>query len=186
MKFIGIDPGASGGIAAICDDTIESIPMPDTELGVWEWLSTRIDPTTDIAVIEQVWGYMPGEKKVGKDGREYQEGASSGSAMFSFGQSYGALRMALTAVGLREGVSWFAVVPRTWQGILDISPRSRKTGETKSQFKARMRDHAESLCCTLTPTRPNRITLKTCDAILLAFYCKQMYAGKSTGRSLWE
>ena len=36
--YIGIDPGASGGLVALFSSgEIEAVPMPDTEREVWNW-----------------------------------------------------------------------------------------------------------------------------------------------------
>jgi hypothetical protein len=196
-RYFGIDPGGSGGIACIEEDgSLAVIPMPATESYLWEVVSQCIG-VSDFAVIEEVSGYMPKGKKIAKDGSQYQEGVAPGSTMFTFGQSYGALRMALTACGLVECESWFTVRPQAWQKWLreylrdlpsghpaygtTLLPRDTRGGESSSRWKGRLKSVAESLF----PGYYDRITLKTADAILLALYCKGTYSKMSTGRTLW-
>ena len=201
-RYFGVDPGGSGGIASISDvedgKYLEFIQMPDNERTIWECLSNTIDPKTDIAVIEEVSGYMPGKKSIAADGHEYQKGVAPGSTMFTFGQSYGALRMAMIASGLVESETWFTVRPQEWQKWVrvylqslpeshhaygtSLLPRDTRGSESVSRWKSRLK----SVAVSLFPEYRDRITLKTADAILLAMYCKHNYSGVSSGKSLWD
>ncbi len=165
--FLGLDPGASGGMAALLPDeptargsTLGSVrftSMPDTEQGVWEWVqSYKVLPSqwTDPvhAIIEQVQGY------IGKE--------QPGSAAFKFGQSYGSLRMALTAAG----IPFDAATPQVWQRALDISPR--KKSEDRTAWKNRLKLIAELWYPRLV------VTLATADALLIARYCRIVHESK--------
>jgi hypothetical protein len=154
--YIGIDPGASGGLASVlsCGSVvIES--MPPTEQDVWEWFRSQrsFGPSiTTFACIEQVGGFIAGN-------------ASPGSAMFKFGMSYGSLRMALVAAE----IPFEAVTPQRWQKALGVVKRARD--ESKSDFKNRLKARAQQLFPR------EKITLATADALLIAEYCRRFREG---------
>lgn len=173
MLFLGIDPGAGGGLCALRGGTTEASvvdlrAMPETELEIWSWIIRWWRESHAAggvyAIIEQVGGYVHRS-----DDPDSKIGGQPGSAMFKFGWSYGGLRMALVAAGLREGETWRAVVPQTWQKGLKISPRSKTEGEKRNQFKGRLKAEAADLFPDV------KVTLKTCDALLLAEYCRRHY-----------
>jgi hypothetical protein len=157
--YLGLDPGDSGGLAALylppeegTASIVSAVPMPDTEEGVLEWIR-RWSPAGTLAVLEKVGGYMTPQKKEG-DGF-----VAGSSAMFNFGWSYGGLRMALAAAGIR----FSEVRPQDWQRKLGIPARGRQ--EKKTGFKNRLKRVAEGLY----PQRT--MTLAISDAVLLAEYC---------------
>jgi hypothetical protein len=154
--YLGIDPGASGGIAAQYLGAVSCIPMPKTEADVWNFISSFQHCST-VAVVERVGGYIQGN-------------ATPGSAMFNFGVSYGGLRMALIAAGIR----FEDVPPQKWQKTLGIAPRKSakkdaKTGESKTVFKNRLKAKAQQLF------PEQKVTLATADALLLLEYCTRIY-----------
>jgi len=154
--YIGIDPGAQGGMAALLDGgAVCFTSMPKDEAGIWRWVrSFEPDGDRDVrAVIEQVQGYI-GE-------------GQPGSSMFKFGQGYGTLRMALVAAG----IPFEAVTPRVWQSALSIPPR--KKSENRGQWKQRLKTEAEIRYPRLL------VTLAVADALLLAEYCKMMHSDSS-------
>lgn len=157
--YVGIDPGKSGGLVLLSPGNVEAVSMPQTERDIWEWFDELPQPPTSVsAVIEKVGGYLG-------EGSE-----APGSAMFNFGWGYGGLRMALVAAG----VPFEEIAPRTWQKALKISPRKkagRKFTESKSQWKQRLRAHAQQLF----PSQ--KVTLATADAMLIALYCKRQHEG---------
>lgn len=143
--FLGIDPGASGGIARILENeegtTVEAWPIPKTERDIWERLQA-IAPFGGVhtfAVIERVHSSP-------------QMGVVSS---FSFGRNYGMLRMAL--VGL--SIPFEEATPQRWQKHLGCL-----TGGDKRISKQR----AQSLYPGI------RVTNLTADALLLATYAKRM------------
>lgn len=153
VSIIGIDPGASGGIALLqpmhgSPNSVQSTGMPDTERDIWEWLRTSLS-SVNFAVIEQVSGYI-GEKQ-------------PGSAMFKFGMSYGMLRGFLIAAG----VQFEQATPQKWQKALGIT--SRKKEETKTQWKNRLKASAQQIFPDL------KITLATADALLIAEYARRRW-----------
>jgi Holliday junction resolvasome RuvABC endonuclease subunit len=99
--YIGIDPGGSGGLAAIdgSGDLIRAIRMPEVESEILEFLrDMRTGNATAVASLEFVRA-MP------------KQGVTS---VFTFGRNYGGLRMALAATG----IPFDEPVPRKWQAAL--------------------------------------------------------------------
>lgn len=79
--------------------------------------------------------------------------------MFKFGASTGGLRMALIA----SGVIFDEIPPKQWQKFVGVIGTK---GETKTQFKNRLKAKAQQLF------PEQRVTLATADALLIAYYCK--------------
>ena len=152
--YLGIDPGASGGVALVGDTAPILYPMPKTENDVWGLISAMKDLGSTFAYIEKVGGYIGG---VGHPG----------SAMFNFGKGYGGLRMALIAAR----IPFEEIPPQTWQKRMGVTPRKKKSknsaGESKSQFKNRLKARAQQLFPHVN------ITLATADAILIAEFCRR-------------
>lgn len=158
--YIGIDPGKSGGIAVLSGRKVELYCMPHTEADVWHLFkniahrytlygSNRQAFTIRVtAVIEQVHGYMPGS------------GTNMGAPMFTFGMSYGGLRMALIGCG----IPFTEAGPVKWQRAMGVPPR--KKTESKQQYKNRLKARAQQLF----PREGVKVTLDTCDALLIAEY----------------
>lgn len=171
--YLGIDPGAGGGLAVIDGTRVRLTPMPATEKDLWEWFEIwdpLLDPEEPLSVhacLEQVGGYL---KPVGTAAEATATGwagggAANGTAMFRFGTSYGALRMALTAAG----IPWELATPAKWQRALGIP--SRKKSETRTQHKNKLK----SLAQRLYPQA--KVTLQTADALLLAEYARRSRLG---------
>lgn len=154
--FLGVDPGKSGGLAVILHDgAVNTYKMPDDEPGVWKLVGLVTDGRLDHlrAMIEKVQGFIGH--------------AQPGAAMFKFGMGYGGLRMAM----IGHGVSFSETAPVVWQRRLGIPARTPK--ESKGEYKKRLCLFARQLF----PKYTNRITLATCDALLLAEYAKRLYHG---------
>lgn len=149
MKIIiGLDPGASGGIAWITDGKPCVEKMPETLQDLWDLLcdikqgagqnpSIRLSVAVEgcKAYLEQVHS-MPGQ------------GVASS---FKFGQGYGALEMALTAAG----IPFERVSPQKWQKALGCLTKGNKN---VSKRKAQ----------ELFPQM--KVTHATADALLIAEY----------------
>lgn len=151
--YTGVDPGKSGGIAVIQWDgpngwKLTAYKMPKTERDVWK-VFRGIPEAGRVAVIEAVHA-MPGNGVAG---------------MFKFGVGYGGLRMAL----IGTDTPFEAITPRTWQKAFGIIPK--KKTETKPQFKNRLLARAQELFPKV------ELTLATCDAALIALYCKRKHEG---------
>ena len=119
MKYIGIDPGKSGGIAILDDTGMYAIKMPETEKDLFDYL--KDNAYDSFCVIEQVHA-MPGQ------------GVTS---MFNFGASYGGLRMAL----IGNNIPFETVTPQKWQKVLgcrtqgDKNVSKRKAQELYPELK---------------------------------------------------
>jgi hypothetical protein len=151
--------------------------MPDTERGVWEWFRTLAGLVQVYAVIEKVHS-MP------------SQGVSSS---FTFGKNYGFLRGCLTAAG----IPFEEVTPQVWMKALGVPPRrvgkkqkAKKKGkwvvqeiggESKAEYKLRLLSIAQQKFPQLPLWREPRSKgkqLAVCDALLIAYYSQQKYAGR--------
>lgn len=171
--YLGIDPGASGGIALILPAArqpslalvrVQVWKMPVTEDDVWDQVRSAVEgPVAErrktYAVIEKVGGHIGVPQP--------------GWTMFKFGASYGGLRMALVANGLKEYTDWQAIRPQDWQKAVGVvRPDGRTANETKTSFKNRLKEKAEQLYPGV------KLTLATSDALLLAHYCRLKVEGR--------
>lgn len=149
--FIGIDPGASGGLAVMWTEhegawQVEASPMLATETDIADWLRSW---ETGHALIEKV-SAMPGQ------------GVTS---MFKFGQSYGTLRGILTALR----IPWEEVRPQKWQAEFSlVFPKSM--GLTVTEKKNRHKAKAQQLFPSV------KVTHAVADALLLASFCQRKYS----------
>ena len=154
--FLGIDPGKGGGLATITQggSVISYDPMPPSILDLWKLVATM--KGVFFCSLERVWAMPPQGRK---------QGATS---MFTFGQNFGHVQMALTAAG----ISFHEPTPRDWQKHHGIA--SKKKTETPAQFKERIRIKAQKMFPRLhvweeTLGRQRAV----CDALLIAQYCRQ-------------
>lgn len=154
MFYIGIDPGASGGIAIIDDRgvVVETRKMPDTDRDLWDMIhgygmeqflygleGKGKGPTR--AVLEKVNAGV-----FGKPGQRM--GVTSA---FTFGIGVGRLRMALIAAG----IPFDEVLPMKWQTVMAC-----RSGGNKNITKSRAQQ--------LFPR--TEVTHAIADALLLAEY----------------
>jgi len=147
---IGLDPGASGGIAFIPDNLPAkawTVKMPETLADLWEIVNEHnpaerlrhYDEVTSVhACLEKVHS-MPGQ------------GVASS---FKFGQGFGGLEMALTAAK----IPCTYVTPQKWQKELGCL-----TGGNKNISKSR----AQQLFPHI------KVTHAIADALLIAEYCRR-------------
>ena len=140
--IIGIDPGKNGGIAVVDSDTndvVDVVSMPGTVKDISDFIERYKDASC--AVLETVHS-MPGQ------------GVAS---MFTFGQYYGYVQMAVVAHKIR----CIDVLPSKWQQALGVKA---KKGEPKSVHKNELKGLAQKLF------PDTKVTLKNADALLLAEY----------------
>ena len=147
MRFIGIDPGQSGGIVALDTNGIVTHceKMPGTEGDIGSLLSSiRWESETDhnFALIEAVHS-MP------------KQGVSSS---FKFGQNYGLLRGIL----IGQQIPFDQVTPQRWQKAMGCMTKGDKN---VSKAKAQQLFPGE------------RITHAVADALLIAEYCRRLRTG---------
>lgn len=164
--YMGIDPGASGGIAIVGNKYLQVHKMPEGETAIWELISKYgwsyddepgrlgMDPQYRIyAAIEQVGGFAKGRKL-------------PGNHMFNFGMNYGWLCMALTAAN----IPYLKIHPNVWQRAMGIEKHGKE--ESDNKFKNRIKVLAQALF-------PNtKVTLNTADALVLAEYCRRDKEGR--------
>jgi hypothetical protein len=174
--YIGIDPGAGGGLACLGPTLSKStasrqtpssyavaIKMPDTDAAILNWLRSHkagLGGTTFV-IMEKVGGYVNRtERGFSADHR------AKGHLMFNFGDINGALRMAVVAAVGRPPIM---VQPAVWQRALGIPPRGKR--EPQGKFKTRLKRLAQELFPAI------RVTLSTADALLITEFCRREKEG---------
>lgn len=152
VRFLGVDPGVNGGLAAVdaAGVLFGALRMPETD----EEYLEAVDLFTDdgarcVAVLEQVHAGVWG--KAGRMGV---------SSAFTFGGAYRAIRVALLARGVRV----VDVRPVRWQTALGCRPPA---GVGPRERKAWLRDRAAEVFPDI------RVTLALADALLLAEFCRR-------------
>ena len=151
MIYLGIDPGATGGLSVIMPEGLETEAVGGkTLLQTWTWIDQWGDGlrTGVYAVIEKVGGYVGGAGDLG-------------STMFQFGASFGALRAFLVAAS----IPFAEVVPQRWQAEFGLK---RAKNESKGKWKGRLAAEARRLYPDA------HITVAVADAVLIAEYCRRM------------
>ena len=137
---IAIDPGASGGMAIrFIDGKVIAYPYI-SEADFIDTIQTLPGPAE--AYVEKVQGYIGGA-------------GGPGSAMFSFGQSYGFILGVLMALQVPVKL----VRPQEWQKRLSLG--TSKSHASKSHWKRHLRGEASRRFPQL------KVTLKTADALLI-------------------
>lgn len=145
--IIGIDPGASGGIAVLDGNgNIRAYNMPDTYPDIYNFFKS-IQSQYDggvAAVMEDVGHGMPGQ---------------SSKATAVFARHNGHLEMALYALGIRT----VKATPQKWQKYY-----SNSLGKSSSYEKREWKNKLKALAQQMFPSV--KVTLKNADAILIACY----------------
>ena len=156
MTYLGVDPGASGGLAALLPDgAVRATKMLKTPDGILDWLLEL--PSPSLGVLELVTGYVPRPERA-----NMAHQGQPGHSMFSFGVGYGMLQAFL----LSASIKYTKVPPRVWQWKMAPSLKGVKEGR-----KRQLKEVAQRLFPDLT------VTLATADALLLALYCKRQHRG---------
>lgn len=142
-RYIGIDPGKHGGIAVMGADgeVLDVVKMPETPQDLLDFLEQYKDDS--FCTLERVGG-MPG---------------NGGSAMFNFGKGYGHLQMALLALNIPTE----DVTPNKWEKTYQLGSSGKYT---KTEWKNRLKAKAQQMF----PHLGKKITLATCDALLICEY----------------
>jgi len=140
--YVGVDPGVGGAIAILLDDgtVAHAAGMPETDRDVLDVLAIAGDGAR--GVLERV-------------SASPQMGVSSS---FTFGKSYGALRMALVAAG----VAFDEVLPAAWQKALGCRTRGDKS-------------ITKRLAQQMFPAV--KVTNANAEALLIAEYCRRLHRG---------
>lgn len=154
MRYIiGLDPGEKGGIAVLDKegDVVEVSKMPITMLDILSFL--RNYPSDEcVAYLENVGHGMPGQ---------------SSAATARFARHNGHLEMALQAVGIKTNM----VTPQKWEKSYQLG---KSSDYSKTEWKNRLKSKAQQLF----PNLGKKLSLATCDAILLAEYGRKQEIGK--------
>lgn len=145
--YIGIDPGLSGGIAILNQDgsVKDVVAMPDTPRDIYEFLLSYKEDSR--CVLEDVGHGMPGQ---------------SSKATATFARHNGHLEMALLALGIPTE----KVTPQKWIKVYQLK---KKKEQDKNEWKNVLKAKAQSLF----PQLGKKVTLKTCDALLIAEYARR-------------
>lgn len=154
--FLGIDPGKSGGIAALTqfskhkDSFQVAEPMPETELGIYDLLYGFRD--VEVCYLEKVHA-MP------------KQGVTS---MFTFGQGYGFIRGVLSALQ----IPFVDVHPKTWMKGLGIPLQ----GKNKLKLLKTAQQMFPKFDLWKQPKTKGK-QLAVCDAMLIAEFARRTYGG---------
>jgi hypothetical protein len=151
MRYLGIDPGVSGGIAAVDSQghLCYAEAMPENPRAIVRAIDRAIGMHAPRCVLEHVWS-SPGWGHAGA---------------FTFGRNFGSLEGVLAAAG----VTYDLVVPRTWQPAMGvIIPPGTNSTDRKNIGKARAQELFPGVVCTHTIS----------DALLLAEYCRRLCLGR--------
>lgn len=148
--IIAIDPGKKGGLAVmdLNNEVVDVANMPDTPQDLLEFLKEAKNYGDCVCYLEKVGG-MPG---------------NGGSAMFNFGKGYGHIEMALLALEIPT----MTVTPQMWQKTYNVGSVSitRSDAADKREHKNKLKAKAQQLF----PSLGKRVTLQTCDALLIGLY----------------
>ena len=146
-RFVGIDPGASGGVAWIDSDKIDYVAAcrwPDDLPAAVALMQLALRDHARVA-IEKVHA-IPG--------------TGSTSSAFAFGRSFGEILgiVATLAHDTERVWSWGLVPPQTWQKALGLGKMQGPERKRALKDVAMRRFSANA----------KLVTLKTCDALLIA------------------
>lgn len=147
IAIIGIDPGASGGIAVLKESRLMVYNMPETYPDIYNLLASLAEEHREeglLAVMEDVGHGIPGQ---------------SSRATAVFARHNGHLEMALYALGIRA----IKVTPQKWQKYY-----SNSLGKSSQHEKRVWKNMLKGLAQQMFPSE--KVTLKNADAILIANY----------------
>ena len=145
LRIIAIDPGKNGSISVRENrDILWCVKMPQTTKDIYDTIAEFVSNLDDIEIVcylEKV-SAMPGNGAV---------------SMFSFGQGFGWLQMALVSLGIRT----IEVRPNIWEkqlGLID------KKGTPKALHKNKLKARAQQLFPNIKVTGVNQ------DSLLISEY----------------
>lgn len=146
VRIIAIDPGKNGAIAVRTGNDVTVAKMPETPKDIYDYLNEWVtlsnrDDVPVVAYLEQV-SAMP------------NNGAKS---MFTFGNGFGHLQMALIALGIRT----IEIRPQKWEKALSLTDGGKVD---KAEHKRRLKEKAQRLFPDIKVTAVNQ------DALLISEY----------------
>lgn len=135
MRILAIDPGLKGGIAWGNDSVVQTMPMPANDVGLdlGKIVELFLVFEPELIVIEHVQN-MPGEDSEGNHTQK-----NGASAMFRFGQGYGALQgIVMTYRQINLNIpKIFYPTPQQWKRVILPGRTKGKQGAIdycKTQF----------------------------------------------------
>lgn len=140
MTIIGIDPGASGGIAWITNGKACVEKMPDTLADLWDLIDDISGRKWSNHGVTEIKAYLE---------QVHSSPQMGVKSAFTFGNGFGHLEMALTAAG----IPFERVRPQVWQKAMGCM-----TGGDKNVSKRKAQELFPNLKCTHA----------TSDALLIA------------------
>ena len=146
--YIGIDPGLKGGIAVLdgSGSVVEVDNMPETPRDILDFLG-EYSGRDAVCVLEDVGHGIPGQ---------------SSKATATFARHNGHLEMALLALSIPTE----KVTPQKWQKVYQLGSSK---GIDKRVWKNKLKAKAQQLF----PSLGKKVTLSTCDALLIAEYARR-------------
>lgn len=159
--IMAIDPGANGGIAVLDEGggIVSVDKMPSTMMDLYDYLSKfGYDASPDgsgcqvVCYLEAVGFGIPGQ---------------SSKATATFSRHCGHVEMALLALRIPTNT----VTPQKWIKSYQLG---KSNAYSKTEWKNRLKAKAQQLF----PMLGKKITLATCDALLIAEYGRKIEIGK--------
>ena len=145
--ILGIDPGASGGVAyKLPNSTAACFSMPETDGDLAGELSSMLDK-------------LPAAVCYMEDLVKYTGRNMPSSAMAVYARNFGYIEGLLTGLNVKI----IRVKPQEWQKGLGLGT---SRGGTKTEWKNKLKGEAQRLF----PHLRRQITLKTSDALLILEY----------------
>lgn len=149
MRYIiGIDPGVNGGIAVLAETgavaMVTRMPQTPTDILLYLEEVIRLPECSPVCYMEKVGTGMPGQ---------------SSKATATFARHCGHLDMALLALGIPTNT----ITPNKWEKSYQLG---RSSAVSKTEWKNILKAKAQQLF----PQLGKKVTLATCDALLLAEY----------------
>lgn len=163
VRYIGIDPGASGGFAALDvrpgGNRAWACPMPNTDQGILHVVDKLTENgTRQVAVmLEHVW-------------TSPQMGVTSAG---NFMRQFGALKMALTA----RGIAYELVAPVKWQKVMNVLTPKERRAELGHKDK-NINKRAAEYVLAKGAFDNIKVTHAIADALLLAEYCRRVVGAR--------
>jgi hypothetical protein len=135
MKWVGIDPGLSGGIALLDYDAVGNLkvaqPMPIPTLKSAKTKTGRVYDVPQLSKIFCAWGVLGAFATLEKSQAMPKQGVSS---TFSIGYGFGVLEALLVAHNIRYQV----VRPQQWQKVMLASSNKKNTKEASILIAKRL------------------------------------------------
>lgn len=156
MIILGVDPGDSGAITAIATgapDFASTLRLAESERDICDFIVGMTGNGEPVhAYLERV-SAAPG---------------AGVSGMFRFGQSYGAMRMLLTAYH----IPFDLVAPHKWQQAMGCARPKGQPKESQTEHKNRTKARAQQLFPDI------KVTHAIADSLLIAEYGRRLRSGE--------